>query len=332
MSAHGPASSSARPPRRGAGGAASRIARPKQDSGPPRDFLGYGASPPHAQWPGNARIAVNFNLNVEAGGEHSVLEGDEHSEDMLTDIGFPAYRGVRSPIVESVFEYGPRVGAWRLLRIFNGFDIKISILGVVRGLQQCPELTRAFAENGHEIVSHGWRWIDYHLMAEEEEREHIRRAVEGIKQLTGKPPVGWFNGRPSANTRRLLVEHGGFLYDRDALNDELPYWVAFDQRHHLVIPYSLETNDNRFEQNHGFSNAEDFARYMIDSFDLLYQEGAETPKIMSIGLHDRLIGRPGKAVGLIKFLEHARKHDRVWFCTGQDIADHWHRTHPPKVV
>jgi len=305
--------------------------RTRTDPGPSRDFLGYGANPPDARWPGNARIAVNFNLNVEAGGEHSILEGDTLSEDLLTDIGFPSYQGKRSPMVESVFEYGPRVGCWRLLRIFKQFDVKVSVLGVVRGLQMYPELTRAFVEEGHELVSHGWRWIDYHHVTEKVEREHIRLAVAGIEKLTGARPVGWFAGRSSINTRRLLVEHGGFLYDREYFGDELPFWLAFGARSHLVIPYSFETNDNRFDRNTGFSTADEFAQYMIDCFDLLYEEGAERPKIMSVALHDRLIGRPAKAVGLIKFLKHARNHDRVWFCTGKEIAEHWHRTHPPHV-
>lgn len=299
------------------------------DLGPARDFLGYGANPPNPRWPGNARIAINLNLNVEAGGEHSLLEGDSYSENLLTDIGFPAYANQRSPMVESVFEYGTRVGCWRLLRIFERFDIKVSVLGVVRGLQHYPELTRAFVEAGHEVLSHGWRWIDYHHMGEAEEREHVRLAVDGIRKLTGTAPVGWFSGRVSINTRRLLVEHGGFLYDRDYLGDELPFWTRIGKKSHLVIPYSLETNDNRFDQNSGFSTAEDFARYMIDCFDLLYEEGADSPKLMSVALHDRLIGRPAKAVGLIKFLDYARKRDRVWFCTGKDIAEHWHREHPP---
>jgi peptidoglycan/xylan/chitin deacetylase (PgdA/CDA1 family) len=298
-------------------------------SDPPRDFRGYGDNPPYADWPGRARIAVNVNLNVEAGGERCILEGDAASEDVLTDIGFPSYQGTRSLMVESVFEYGPRVGCWRLMRIFRRFDIKVSILGVVRGLQQYPELARAFAEEGHEIVSHGWRWLDYHHVREADEREHVRLAFEGIKALVGVAPVGWFNGRPSVNTRRLVIEHGGFLYDRDYLGDELPFWVQYGDRHHLVIPFSLETNDNRFDQNNGFSTADEFATYLIDCFDLLYEEGAESPRIMTISLHDRLIGRPAKAVGLIKFLEHARKHDRVWFCTGKDIAEHWRRVHPP---
>ena len=298
-------------------------------SGPARDFLGYGANPPHARWPGNARVALNFNLNVEAGGERSLLEGDDVSELLLTDIGFPSYRGKRSPMVESVFEYGPRVGCWRLLRIFQKFDVKVSVLGVVRGLQQYPELTRAFVEAGHEIVSHGWRWLDYHHMDEAEEREHIRLAVDGVRKLTGAAPVGWFNGRPSVRTRKLLVEHGGFAYDRDYLGDELPFWVEVEGRSHLVVPYSLETNDNRFDRNTGFSTADEFAQYMIDAFEIFYGEGEERPKLMSVALHDRLIGRPAKAAGLIRFLEHVRKRDKVWICTGRDIAEHWRREHPP---
>ncbi len=306
-----------------------RARRGKPDLGPARDFVGYGAAPPNPRWPGDARIAVNLNLNVEAGGEHSILEGDAHSEEVLTDIGFPAYKGKRSPLVESAFEYGPRVGCWRLLNIFKRFEVKVSVLGVARGLAMYPELTRAFVDQGHEIVGHGWRWIDYHQMAETEEREHIRRAATGIRKLTGTPPVGWFDGRPSINTRRLLVEHGGFLYDRDYLGDELPFWVRYGNRAHLVIPYSLETNDNRFDRNTGFSTADEFAQYMIDCFDLLYEEGEDSPKMMSVALHDRLIGRPAKAVGLIKFLDYTRARNRVWFCTGRDIAEHWYRQHPP---
>ena len=294
-----------------------------------RDFRGYGAEPPHAQWPGGARIAVNFNLNVEAGGERSILEGDAESEDVLTDIGFPSYAGRRSLLVESVFEYGPRVGAWRLLRLFRRYGVKISVLGVVRALQQCPELTRACLAEGHEIVSHGWRWLDYTGMDEAQEREHIRLAVAGLVALTGAAPAGWFNGRPSVRTRRLLVEHGGFLYDRDYLGDELPFWTKEAGRDHLVIPYSLETNDNRFDRNTGFSNGDEFAAYLIDAFELLYAEGAERPKLMSVALHDRLAGRPAKAAGLKRFLDHATQRGGVWFCTGREIAEHWRRLHPP---
>jgi peptidoglycan/xylan/chitin deacetylase (PgdA/CDA1 family) len=309
---------------------ATPVSRSKSDAGPPRDFVGYGRNPPHPRWPGEARIAVNFNINVEAGGEHSILEGDKASENILTDIGAGAYEGARSPMVESVFEFGPRVGCWRLLNIFKRFDVKIGVLGVAKGLQLYPDLTRAFVEEGHEIVSHGWRWIDYTTMSEKEEREHIRLATEAIAETTGQRPVGWFGGRPSVNTRQLVVEQGGYLYDRDYLGDELPFWVKIAGRDHLIVPYSYETNDNRFDQNNGFSTADEFARYMIDCFDLLYEEGAAAPKIMSIALHDRLIGRPARAVGLIKFLEHVKKHDRVWCCTGRDIAEHWRREHPPK--
>jgi allantoinase len=296
-------------------------------SGPARDFFGYGPNPPHPKWPGDARIAININLNFEAGGERSLLEGDATSENNLTDTGFPAYPGMRSQIVESAFEYGPRAGNWRLLRIFRQFGIKVSVLGVVRALQQNPAAVAAFLADGHEIVSHGYRWIDYQTVDEATEREHIRLAMAGIEALTGAPPVGWMTGRPGPNTRRLLVEHGVLLYDRDSLNDELPYWVAVAGRPHLVIPYSYETNDNRHDHN-GFGTAEDFARYMIDCFDLLYEEGSTAPKIMSIGLHDRLVGRPARAVGLIRFLEHACKHDRVWFCTGRQIAEHWRMVYP----
>jgi peptidoglycan/xylan/chitin deacetylase (PgdA/CDA1 family) len=294
---------------------------------PARDFRGYGQIPPHAQWPGNARIAININLNFEAGGERSMMDGDGTSESMLTDTGFPAYPGKRSQIVESAFEYGTRAGVWRILRILKKFDVKCSVLGVVKSLERNPDAVEAFMTDGHEIVSHGYRWLDYQSVDEATEREHIRLAVASIKAMTGKAPVGWMTGRPSENTRRLLAEHGGFLYDRDTLNDELPYWVEVDQKPYLVIPYSYESNDNRYDHN-GFGTAEDFARYMIDCFDMLYEEGLDRPKIMSIGLHDRLVGRPARAVGLVKFLEHVRKHDRVWFCSGEDIAGHWRKTHP----
>ncbi|MDI1342767.1 MAG: polysaccharide deacetylase family protein [Pseudolabrys sp.] len=294
---------------------------------PARDFRGYGQNPPHAQWPGEARIAININLNFEAGGERSVMDGDGTSESMLTDTGFPGYPGKRSPIVESAFEYGTRAGVWRILRILKKFDVKCSVLGVVKSLERNPDAVAAFIQDGHEIMSHGYRWLDYQSVDEPTEREHIRLAVESIKAMTGKAPVGWFAGRPSENTRRLLAEHGGFLYDRDSLNDELPYWTEAAGAPYLVIPYSYETNDNRYDHN-GFGTAEDFARYMIDCFDMLYEEGLDRPKIMSIGLHDRLVGRPSRAVGLVKFLEHVRQHDRVWFCTGEDIAEHWRKTHP----
>ena len=293
-----------------------------------RDYIGYGPDLPHANWPGGARIALNINVNFEGGGEHSLMDGDAASEGNLNDIGFPAYPGLRSPMVESMFEYGSRVGGWRLLRVFRQFDMKVCLLAVARAAARNPDLTCAYVAEGHELVSHHYRWLDYHAMPEAEEREHIRLAFELLEQVAGVAPVGWMTGRPSANTRRLLVETGKLLYDRDALNDELPYWRRVAGRDHLTIPYSFETNDNRFSENHGFSSGDDFARYMIDCFDTLYAEGADRPRLMSLALHDRLIGRPGRTTGLVRFLDHVRRHDKVWVATGREIAEHWLRVHP----
>jgi peptidoglycan/xylan/chitin deacetylase (PgdA/CDA1 family) len=294
-----------------------------------RDLVGYGEFPPNPEWPGDAVIAVNFNLNVEGGGEATLANGDDVSEGMLNDIGVPAVKGRRVPLVESVFEYGSRRGVWRVLDVFRDFSIPISVLGVARALEQNPDLARACLERGHEVVSHGYRWIDYGAVPESVEREHIHRAVEIITKLTGTPPVGWMTGRPGPNTRRLIVEAGTFLYDRDSLADELPYWLQVGDKPHLVVPYSYEANDNRFNENSGFSTADHFFSYMRDSFDLLYREGSNgSPKMLSIGLHDRLIGRPGRCGGLIKLLEHIRSFDRVWFCRGVDIAQHWRSKFP----
>jgi peptidoglycan/xylan/chitin deacetylase (PgdA/CDA1 family) len=289
-----------------------------------RDLVGYGASPPHPGWPGGALLAVNVNLNIEGGSESSLINGDEVSEGMLNDIGVAAQRGIRVPLVESIFEYGSRRGAWRVLGVLREFSVKASILGVARALEQNPELAKACVDQGHEIVSHGYRWIDYCSVAEDVEREHIARAVEILTKLAGTRPVGWMTGRPGPNTRRLVVEAGGFLYDRDSLADELPYWLKIAGKAHLVIPYSYEANDNRFNENSGFSTGDDFFTYMRDAFDVLYREGERgAPKLLSIGLHDRLIGRPGRCRGLIKLLEYMRGFDRVWFCSGADIAQHW---------
>ncbi len=293
-----------------------------------RDYVGYGDDLPHAQWPGNARIALNINVNFEGGGEHSLMDGDAMSEGNLNDIGAPSLPGLRNPAVESIFEYGSRVGGWRLLKLFRRFGMKVCLLAVARAAERNPALTCAYVADGHEIVSHHYRWLDYQFMPEAEEREHIRLAFETLERVCGVAPVGWMTGRPSANTRRLLVETGRLLYDRDALNDELPYWRKVAGRQHLVIPYSFETNDNRFDQNHGFSCADDFARYMIDCFDTLYEEGAERPRLMSLAVHDRLIGRPGRITGLVRFLEHVRRHKDVWVATGAEIAEHWRQVHP----
>ena len=293
-----------------------------------RDYVGYGAGPPDPQWPSGGKIAVNINLNFEGGGERSVMDGDGVSEGALNDIGFPSLAGLRSLMVESVFEYGSRVGGWQLLRLFQKFGIKVCLLAVAKAAERNPELTRAFVEEGHEIVSHGYRWLDYQTTPEEVEREHVRLGIETIERVAGVRPVGWMTGRPSVNTRRLHVELGGFLYDRDSLSDELPYWVSVGDARHLIIPYSFETNDNRFDENRGFSTGDDFARYMIDCFEVMYAEGADHPKLMSLALHDRLTGRPGRITGLVKFLDHVTARDRVWIGTGREIAEHWRRVHP----
>jgi peptidoglycan/xylan/chitin deacetylase (PgdA/CDA1 family) len=294
-----------------------------------RDLVGYGEFPPNPAWPGGALIAVNFNLNVEGGGESTLANGDQESEGMLNDIGVPTYQGRRVPLVESVFEYGSRRGAWRVLDVFRDFSVTVSVLAVARAIEQNPELGRACVARGHEIVSHGYRWIDYVSVPEDIERAHIAGAIDLLTTLTGSRPVGWMTGRPGPNTRRLIVEAGGFLYDRDSLSDELPFWLNVAGKAHLVIPYSYEANDNRFNENSGFSTGDDFSHYHRDAFDVLYREGQKgSPKLLSIGLHDRLIGRPGRCSGLIRLLEHMRRFDGVWFCRGVDIAQHWIKNFP----
>jgi putative urate catabolism protein len=297
-----------------------------------RDLVGYGATPPDPRWPNGAKIAVSFSLNIEGGGEATLANGDPVSEGMLNDIGVPTKQGVRVPLVESVFEYGSRRGAWRVLDVLDRFKVPASILGVARAMEQNPELARACVARGHEMVSHGYRWIDYCDVDEATERAHIRKAVEILTELTGSRPLGWMTGRPGPNTRRLIAEEGGFLYDRDSLADELPYWIKTAHGPHLVIPYSYEANDNRFNENSGFATGDQFFTYMRDAFDVLHAEGAAgSPKLLSIGLHDRLIGRPGRIGGLIRLLEHMTSHEDVWFCRGIDVAQHWRTQFPPKV-
>src|SRR5882757_6345433 len=310
----------------------SKARKKPKPAGYPRDLVGYGKHLPDPKWPGGGRLALQISLNYEAGGELNLLHGDKVSEGMLTDIGFPAVKGMRSPLVESSFEYGSRRGVWRLLKIFEERKIVIGVLAVATALEKNREVAAAMVEAGHEIVSHHYRWIDYQHVPITVERRHIKLAVETLTEITGTRPVGWMTGRPSPNTRRLLVEEGGFLYDRDALNDELPYWVEVAGRQHLVIPYSYESNDNRFDGNVAFATSDDFYTYMKDSFDVLYREGETEPRMMSLALHDRLIGRPGRAAGLARFLDYVQKHDGVWICRGVDIARHWMAHHPAPAV
>jgi len=296
----------------------------------PRDLIGYGRRPPHADWPGGARIAVQFVLNYEEGAENNVLHGDEASEAFLSEIvSATPFAGQRHMSMESLYEYGSRAGVWRLLGLFEERRLPLTVFAVGMALARHPELARAFAQAGHEIASHGWRWIDYRNVPEAVEREHIALAVRTIRELTGTAPVGWYTGRTGANTRRLVAEHGGFLYDADSYADDLPYWETAAGRPQLIVPYTLDTNDMRFVQAQGFHTGEQFFTYLRDAFDTLYEEGEHTPRMLSIGLHCRLAGRPGRIGGLARFLDHIARHERVWVCRREEIARHWIARHPP---
>ena len=300
----------------------------------PRDLIGYGPTPPHAKWPDNARIAVQFVLNYEEGGENNVLHGDEYSEQFLSEIiGALPYKD-RHMSMESIYEYGSRVGVWRILREFERRDLPLTVFAVATALQRNRDLTSEFQRLGHEIACHGLKWIHYQNMEIDTEREHMREAVQIFRELTGEHPLGWYTGRDSPNTRSLVVEHGGFLYDSDNYGDDLPFWIQVelpdggDKKPLLVVPYSLDTNDMRFATPQGFNSGEQFFAYLRDAFDVLYKEGEETPKMMSIGLHCRLAGRPGRFAALQRFLDHIEQHDQVWICRRVDIAKHWYKYHP----
>lgn len=297
-----------------------------------RDFVGYGPTPPNPKWPGDARLALQFVLNYEEGGERSVLDGDAHAETFLSEIANAEPFPDRHMSMESLYEYGSRAGVWRLLSIFEQFDVPLTIFAVARALERNNEATAAFVELGHEIAGHGWRWLSYQDVDEDTERQHLSLAVEAIRALTGSAPVGWYTGRDSPVTRRLVVEHGGFLYDADSYADELPYYVTVAGSPHLVVPYALDTNDMRFASAPGFSSGHEFLDYLRDAFDVLYAEGAERPKMLSVGLHCRLAGRPGRSAPLARFLDYVREHDDVWICRRVDIAEHWLATHPPDAV
>lgn len=299
----------------------------------PRDLVGYGRNPPHAHWPGGARIALQFVLNYEEGGENATLHGDAGSEQFLSEMFNPPSFADRHLTMEGIYEYGSRVGVWRLLREFEKRQLPLTVFGVSMALQRHPELTAAFVELGHEIACHGWRWINYQQIDEATERQHMQTGIDIIRQMTGQNPSGWYTGRDSPNTRRLLLDHGGFEYDSDYYGDDLPFWMKVRKTDgqvvpHLVVPYTLDVNDMRFALPQGYSQAEDFYTYLRDSFDVLYAEGETSPKMMSVGMHCRLLGRPGRILALQKFLDHVQKHDKVWVCKRIDIARHWKAEHP----
>ena len=294
----------------------------------PRDLIGYGAEPPQARWPGDARIAVQFVINYEEGGENCVLHGDPASEAFLSEIvGAAPFPGQRHLNMESLYEYGSRAGFWRLHRLFTDRGLPYTAYAVGMALLRNPDAGRAMVADGHEVASHGWRWIDYRDVPEAVERDHIARAVEAIAQICGTRPVGMYQGRTSENTLRLTVEAGGFLYSADSYADDLPYWNTAHGSPILMVPYTLDANDMRFATAQGFNSGEQFFAYLKDSFDTLYAEGADRPKMLSVGLHCRLAGRPGRAAALARFLDYVTDRDRVWVCRRDAIARHWIETH-----
>ncbi len=290
----------------------------------PRDLIGYADDPPNPQWPDNARIALQIVLNYEEGAERNVLHGDDSSETLNSDmVGVQPWPGKRNLVMESLYEYGSRVGVWRLLALFKERRTPITVFAVGAALERNPRVAAAMSDAGHEIAAHGWRWIDYRDVTEPLEACDMRRCIKAIEDLTGKAPVGWYTGRLSINTRRLVVAQGSFLYDSDAYNDDLPYWTNVDGRHHLIVPYTFDNNDMRFASAPGFDTGQEFFLHLKDAFDVLYAEGEAHPKMMSVGLHCRLAGLPGRIASLQRFLDYVQRHDRVWICRRMDIARHW---------
>lgn len=294
----------------------------------PRDMAGYAGQPPHAQWPGGARIAVQFVLNFEEGGENHVLHGDSGSEQFLSDIiGAPSFPD-KHMSMDSLYEYGSRAGFWRIHQEFQKRGLPLTVFGVAMALARNPAIVDAIKAADYDVVSHGWRWIHYQNLDIQTERQHMQQAVEILAALFDKKPLGWYTGRDSPNTRQLVAEQGGFLYDSDYYGDDLPFWTTVDSKPHLIVPYTLDANDMRFATAQGFNTAEQFYTYLKDSFDVLYEEGETSPKMMSIGMHCRLLGRPGRFRALQRFLDYVQSHDDVWVCRRQDIAEHWVKTHP----
>jgi putative urate catabolism protein len=297
----------------------------------PRDMVGYGGNPPAVVWPQKARVAVQFVINYEEGGENCILHGDKASEAFLSEIvGAQALPDVRHMNMESIYEYGSRSGFWRLHRMFSTRGIPVTVYGIAMALMRNPEAVAAMKAADWEIASHGYRWIDYQYVDEATERSHLKRAIAIHQAVTGSRPLGWYTGRNSPNTRQLVMEEGGFLYDADSYGDDLPYWDNSGTKPHLVIPYTLDNNDMRFATNQGFNCGDQFFAYLRDAFDVLYAEGETAPKMMSIGLHCRLAGRPGRAAALARFLDYVQERDRVWLCKRVDIAHHWHQNYSPR--
>lgn len=292
-----------------------------------RDFIGYGKRCPQVVWPQQARLALNFVLNYEEGAEQNVLDGDRQSENYIVDFpGIESLEGQRSFLAESLFEYGSRVGVWRLLRLFEEFSIPITVFATGLALERNLPLAQHLGERPHEIAGHGYRWINYRGMDEATERAHIRQTLQSLQTLTRKKIVGWYTGRRSINTRKIIVDEG-LCYDAESYADDLPYWVKVDEKKHLVIPYSLETNDVRYTLSPGWNTGEDCFLTLKAAFDQLYREGEAFPKMMSVGLHARLSGKPARCQALRRFVEYVQGHDHVWICKREEIADHWYRHH-----
>jgi allantoinase len=292
-----------------------------------RDFVGYGGAPPHADWPGGARLALNFVINYEEGSEYSIMDGDGRSESALTEVSTPRVPvGDRDLASESMYEYGTRAGFWRVARLFVERELPVTVFGCALALERNPPAAALMRSRRWDVCCHGWRWVEHFRLTEAEEREHIRRAVESLERTMGERPLGWYcRYAPSLATRRLLVEKG-FLYDSDAYNDDLPYWTQVSGRSHLVVPYSLVTNDVKLTS--GLFTGDDFFALLKNAFDLLYAEGEERPKMMSVGLHPRLIGHPARIAGLVRFVDYVHGKPRVWTCRRADIAHHWASRHP----
>ena len=303
----------------------------------PRDLIGFNGNPPQADWPGGARVAVQFVLNYEEGGENCILHGDQASETFLSEIiGAQPFLSARHMSMESIYEYGARAGVWRLLDLFKSRGVPLTVFAVAMAAERHPAVIERCLADGHEIASHGYRWINYHGMPLEAEREHMTKTMEILTRICGSRPLGWYTGRTSESTLQLVADYGGFLYDADDFSDDLPFWSKLVDGPHLIVPYTLDANDMRFAAAQGFNSGDQFFAYLKDAFDVLYAEGdpqgQDAPKMMSIGMHCRLVGHPGRAAALARFLDYVREHDAVWIARRIDIARHWLATHPPAEV